>query len=407
MAFDKIFRVSVGYNTTELGIHLTYTKDLLENLYYPRGTTVKGKCMEGYKSSGKLRKRCKKNGQWNGASDLNCTLITCSVIDDLEPGVIVQPESCGLEASLVKQKCQFSCADSKHFKLIGSKVARCKKTGTWKQKGGAPKCVEKKKRRKKKKKKEKKNKKNLSDPLSTISVPAVSSTLPPWPSTIPWEQTYQPPAWTTTSTTTSSTPMPPTTTSGGHGGQNFPAPFIYCPPDVVKDLPSISPNVSAPTVYIRIPQPKTNVNWYDYVKSYPPWAKSLEAELGLGKTLVTFTATSPVGGNEVASCSFAIHVRDIIPPRVYNCPNDFDIYLDEGQIDKQIFWEEPIFADNVKIAHVMASKLPGYKMKAGRHDVLYQAADSDGNKARCVFTVTVWDSSRVHRQTRRYYFLDH
>ena len=44
---------------------------------------------------------------------------------------------------------------------------------------------------------------------------------------------------------------------------------------------------------------------------------------------------------------------------VYNCPNDFDVYLDEGQIEKQIYWDEPIFADNVKIAHVMASKLPG------------------------------------------------
>ena len=40
----------------------------------------------------------------------------------------------------------------------------------------------------------------------------------------------------------------------------------------------------------------------------------------------------------------------------------------------------------------MASKLPGYPLKQGRHDVLYQAADSDGNKARCVFTVTVWDN---------------
>ena len=66
--------------------------------------------------------------------------------------------------------------------------------------------------------------------------------------------------------------------------------------------------------------------------------------------------------------------------------------LDKGEIEKRVFWKEPIFADNVKIAHVMASKLPGYKMKAGRHDVLYQAADSDGNKARCVFTVTVWDN---------------
>ena len=92
---------------------------------------------------------------------------------------------------------------------------------------------------------------------------------------------------------------------------------------------------------------------------------------------------------------------------VYNCPNDFDVYLDEGQIEKQIYWDEPIFADNVKIAHVMASKLPGYKMKAGRHDVLYQAADADGNKARCVFTVTVWDSSKVNQQVKRfvYFFL--
>ena len=37
----------------------------------------------------------------------------------------------------------------------------------------------------------------------------------------------------------------------------------------------------------------------------------------------------------------------------------------------------------------MASKLPGYPLKQGRHDVLYQAADEDGNKARCVFTVHV------------------
>ena len=40
-------------------------------------------------------------------------------------------------------------------------------------------------------------------------------------------------------------------------------------------------------------------------------------------------------------------------------------------------------------------------MKAGRHDVLYQAADADGNKARCVFTVTVWDSSKVNPKQER------
>ena len=263
-------------------------------------------------------------------------------------------------------------------------MARCKKNGQWKQKGGPPKCIG-------KKKKKKKNKKNsISHPI--VSITTTSSPRPPWPTTIPWEQTWTP---STILTTTTSTPSPVISNS------NSVDPFIYCPPDVVKDLPNISPNVSASTVFLRIPQPKTNVNWYDYVKSYPKWAKNLEAELGLGKTLVTFTATSPLS-NQVASCSFTIHVRDVIPPRVYNCPNDFDIYLDDGQIEKPVYWEEPIFADNVKIAHVMASKLPGYKMKAGRHAVLYQAADSDGNKARCVFTITVWDSTRVHRQERHW-----
>ena len=146
---------------------------------------------------------------------------------------------------------------------------------------------------------------------------------------------------TTTNTTTESTTMPPvihhhlptipyepllttTTTSSP-----YTSPFIFCPPDVVKDLPADSA-----TTYIRIPQPKTNVNWYEFVKATPDWAKKLEAELGLGKTLVTFEAMSPIS-EESASCSFTIHVKDTVPPRVYNCPNDFNVYLDEGQVKRQ------------------------------------------------------------------------
>lgn len=115
---------------------------------------------------------------------------------------------------------------------------------------------------------------------------------------------------------------------------------------------------------MRIPQPKTNVNWYDFVKATPgerdtvvvlssiyctylcalfyynafpmsqAWAKKLEGELALGKTLVTFQALSPIS-DESASCSFTIHVRDTVPPRVYNCPKDFRAYLDEGQVKRQ------------------------------------------------------------------------
>jgi len=65
-------------------------------------------------------------------------------------------------------------------------------------------------------------------------------------------------------------------------------------------------------------------------------------------------------------------------------------------------WEEPIFADNVKIKHVMASKLPGNVLGLGKHDVLYEAEDEDGNKARCVFTITVFDSEHEQQGHKRY-----
>ena len=69
------------------------------------------------------------------------------------------------------------------------------------------------------------------------------------------------------------------------------------------------------------------------MRSTPAWAKELEAELAAGKTLVTFTAVS---GNDSDSCSLTVRVRDAVPPRVYNCPSDFNVYLDEGQVKRQV-----------------------------------------------------------------------
>ena len=149
-----------SFNATE-GLKVTYSKSInAETQLYPRSATLKGKCMEGYKASpgGRLRVKCKKDGSWRGNQDLSCKLITCPVIDQLDIGVVVEPESCTFENSLVKQKCLFSCAEPDKFKLIGTKVARCRKTGLWKQKGRPPKCIEKRKKKKKKTKKKPKNK---------------------------------------------------------------------------------------------------------------------------------------------------------------------------------------------------------------------------------------------------------
>ena len=38
---------------------------------------------------------------------------------------------------------------------------------------------------------------------------------------------------------------------------DYPPPFIICPPDVVKPLPS-----GSASVYVMFPQPKTNVDWF-------------------------------------------------------------------------------------------------------------------------------------------------
>ena len=60
----------------------------------------------------------------------------------------------------------------------------------------------------------------------------------------------------------SSTPTTIVPTAGSSGGGADP--YIYCPPDVIRDLPTDSAKT-----FVRIPQPKTNVNW-DGARSLPP-----------------------------------------------------------------------------------------------------------------------------------------
>ena len=108
----------------------------------------------------------------------------------------------------------------------------------------------------------------------------------------------------------------------------------------------------------------------------------------LGKHSLTFTASSPVS-NQTSTCQMTIHIKDMEPPRVISCPHSFVDNLKRGQMLKKISWTEPVFKDNVAIQHVMASFLPGHYFPQGRHHVLYQAVDVDGNRARCGFTITV------------------
>ncbi|CAB4069882.1 FBN1 [Lepeophtheirus salmonis] len=164
----------------------------------------------------------------------------------------------------------------------------------------------------------------------------------------------------------------------------FNRPQIHCPPDMIEPLPRDSKSV-----YVFIPKPRTNVNWERYVDSDPVWAVHLEGEMIRGKHVVTFRARSPVNPKESATCQMLIHVKDVIPPTVQNCPKSFIDYLSPGQVMKRISWNEPNFKDNIKIQHVMASFLPGHYFSEGAHKIVYHASDMDGNHGRCEFTITL------------------
>ena len=55
---------------------------------------------------------------------------------------------------------------------------------------------------------------------------------------------------------TSALPGPTLAPGGSSSPEAESSPYIYCPPDVVRDLPG-----DAAKTFVRIPQPKTNVNW--------------------------------------------------------------------------------------------------------------------------------------------------
>lgn len=86
---------------------------------------------------------------------------------------------------------------------------------------------------------------------------------------------------------------------------------------------------------------------------------ALKNRLPVGRTDVTFTATSPVSGNTV-SCSLTITIVDEEAPLVHECPSDQEIILNPGENAQVVYWREPYFTDNIEVDHVYKSKVISY-----------------------------------------------
>lgn len=145
--------------------------------------------------------------------------------------------------------------------------------------------------------------------------------------------------------------------------------------------------------YERVPL-RVSDDYCRFVTADPSWAKQLEGEMTRGKHVISFTARSPVS-TQSATCQMIVHVKDVEPPKSTSCPSSFTVTMGADETRKSVRWKEPVFDDNVKIQHVMASFIPGHAFRPGKHNVLYVATDADGNKGKCGFTITVEKESQI------------
>ncbi|XP_072028450.1 hyalin-like [Amphiura filiformis] len=98
-------------------------------------------------------------------------------------------------------------------------------------------------------------------------------------------------------------------------------------------------------------------------------------------------------GGEESICTFYITVPDTSPPTIHQCPEDMTFQYQS--YSSAVYWTRPYATDssgNVTLLH--ASHTSGSYFSSGDTVVEYVFVDSDGNIAKCSFTVTgVYKSS--------------
>lgn len=164
-------------------------------------------------------------------------------------------------------------------------------------------------------------------------------------------------------------------------------PSIKCPRDTTIVLPK-----NQKTVYIRMVQPETNVDWTTLVEANPAWAKKLQAHLGAGVHTIEFRAHSPNSKSITASCTTVITVKSSTMPAgplVNFCPQAIEVQLQQHEISRSIFWREPVFNSKVPLKQIFKSNVPGTKFHVGRHRITYIATDIHNQNGTCQFSIIV------------------
>ncbi|XP_041467361.1 hyalin-like [Lytechinus variegatus] len=113
----------------------------------------------------------------------------------------------------------------------------------------------------------------------------------------------------------------------------------------------------------------------------------------IGLTPLSYTAEDPSGNR--ATCSFTISVIDNEEPVIRNCPPSMSVSMETGQDYATVSWVAPIVTDNSNRVTMTFNEADAWtnpdNFPEGMTSLSYTAEDAAGNKATCVFTISVLD----------------
>ncbi|XP_022088734.1 LOW QUALITY PROTEIN: uncharacterized protein LOC110978223 [Acanthaster planci] len=108
----------------------------------------------------------------------------------------------------------------------------------------------------------------------------------------------------------------------------------------------------------------------------------------VGNTTVNYTASDDAGN--MNSCAFVVVITDNESPEL-QCPTFIFNSTDANQNSSVVFWQEPVFTDNVGVVSNESTHSPGDVFPLGNSTVTYTVSDEAGNTANCSFIVSVED----------------
>ncbi|MFN5238697.1 MAG: HYR domain-containing protein [Bacteroidota bacterium] len=164
---------------------------------------------------------------------------------------------------------------------------------------------------------------------------------------------------------------------------NLPPVITTCPANViVNDCNALIPDLTAQLL-------ATDNCEIASVEQFPA-AGSEQADLGPDR-VISFLVTDQ--GSNTTTCSAKLSVEDGIPPVFISCPDNLTIGNDYEECGAVFFMDDPEATDNCTEVTVIQTQGLAWNtfFPIGVTTQLFEATDSAGNTAICIFTVTVED----------------